>query len=214
MILTIIQARMSSTRLPGKVLLPIANKPMLYWTIRAAKQTPLVDKVIVATSNTEEDERLRDYALHYVDVLPGDLHDVLGRFYLAALCYSPTHIVRLTADCPMVDPEIIDKVISAHLYGDYDYTTNSGFQGSYPDGQDVEVFTMKTLTRAAKLATKPYDREHVTSFMRNRQMFNIGRVYCKNAGNKKYSVDTKEDYERVKEEMECLLARRSSLNVH
>ena len=113
----------------------------------------------------------------------------------------------------MSNPKIIDKVIRFHLEEFYDYTTNSGFEGSYPDGKDVEVFTMDTLTRAAKLATKPHDREHVCTFMKNRNMFRVGQVYSGASlwlgKGRKYSVDTLEDYEFVKEELECLPALKN-----
>jgi spore coat polysaccharide biosynthesis protein SpsF (cytidylyltransferase family) len=213
-ILAIIQARMSSSRLPGKVLLPIGGKPILHWVIQAAKQAKLVDEVIVATSYNTEDERIVDYAAGYVEVFPGELEDVLGRFYEAALLYQPLHIVRLTADCPMGNPEIIDATIRLHLREGNDYTTNSGFPGCFPDGQDVEVFTMETLTRMAKLATLPHDREHVTPFMRESGLFKVGMLQCTDPTDKKYSVDTREDYERVKEEMEkCLPAQKPCLRV-
>ena len=207
-ILCIIQARMGSTRLPGKVLMQIGGKAILQWVIEAAEKARLVDRVIVATTAERKDDVIGDRyeAFRY----GGNPSDVLGRFYHTALHYSPTHIVRLTSDCPASDPEIIDAVIRHHLRGNYDYTTNSGFPGSYPDGQDVEVFTMGALTRAAKLATQDYDREHVTPFMKNSDMFKVGKLYCANPTGKKLSVDTREDYERIKEELECSLNRRSS----
>ena len=222
-ILCIIQARMGSTRLPGKVLLPIGGKPILQWVIDAANNAELVDEVIVATSYKSEDAVLLEYcAEHQTYCELGPLDDVLERFYQAALWFQPLHIVRLTADCPMSDPYFIDNMIRHHLYGGFDYTTNSGFPGSFPDGTDVEVFTMDTLTRAAKLATKPEDREHVTPFMRQPNLFNIRQVpfpllngKIDPVTEKKYSVDTREDYERVKEEMErCLRGRRGYLTVH
>ena len=216
MILAIIQARMSSTRLPGKVLMPIGGKPILQWVIDAAEQAKLVDETIVATSTKPEDAVIVDHCFNvsqnYCSL--GPLEDVLDRFYEAALAFGPLHIVRLTADCPMSDPDIIDDVIRLHLREGIDYTTNSGFKGSYPDGQDVEVFTMNTLTRAAKLATTPHEREHVTPYMKNEAMFRVGRLYCQEPTDIKYSVDTREDYERVKEEMEkCLHARKNYLTV-
>ena len=216
-ILCIIQARMGSTRLPGKVLLPIGGKPILQWVIDAANDAELVDEVIVATSYKSEDAVLLEYcAEHQTYCELGPLDDVLERFYQAALWFQPLHIVRLTADCPMSDPEVIDRVIKCHLACKHDYTSNSGFEGAYPDGYDVEVFTMETLTRAAKLASTPAEREHVTPFMRNPAMFRIGRVHYQDSPtDRKYSVDTREDYERVKEEMErCLRGRRGYLTVH
>lgn len=216
MILCIIQARMSSTRLPGKVLMPIAGKPILQWVIDAARNSKLVDTVVVATSTEPEDDQIADYAsTKYVLFHLGKLNDVLDRFYRVALEHKPTHIVRLTADCPMLDSRIIDRTIQCHLMGNYDYTHNVGF----PDGLDVEIFTMQALTRAAKLATEEYDREHVTSFMRNEMLFKVGeyrKLEIKNITKEyrleKYSVDTPEDYERIKEEAECLLSQKGCSN--
>ena len=216
MILAVLQARMSSVRLPGKVLLPIGGKPILQWVIEAARAAKLVDSVVVVTSSEDSDLPISEYCLeHHIPHRAGSLNDVLDRYYRTAIYYKPSHIVRLTADCPMSDPEIIDLVITDHLIRDNDYTTNSGFPGCYPDGQDVEVFTMDTLTRAAKLAVDPYEREHLTLYMRNAEMFKVRRVYCPEPTDKKFSVDTRDDYERVKEEMEeCLLNRRNCSSAH
>ena len=218
MILAIIQARMSSTRLPGKVLMPIGGKPILQWVIDAAEQAKLVDETIVATSTKPEDAVIVDHCFNvsqnYCSL--GPLEDVLGRFYEAALAFGPLHIVRLTADCPMLAlyPEVIDETIRLHLRENNQYTTNSGFDGSFLDGLDVEVFTMEALTRAAKLAELPQQREHVTPFMHRFSIEERGRLYCIAPSDKKYSVDTREDYERVKEEMEkCLHARKNYLTV-
>ena len=201
MILAIIQARMSSQRLPGKVLMDIAGKPMLQWVIEAAMQAKMIDKVVIATSDQPEDKAVTDIATNHVNVFPGDLNDVLGRFYQAALCYMPSHIVRLTGDCPRMKPGIIDTAIRYHLEGDYDYTTN---RPNFPSGLDVEVFTMDTLLRAAKLATDPYDREHVTPYMKNRNLFKVGTIIgleYEGHPDDKLSVDTQEELEKARKLM-------------
>ena len=205
MILAIIQARMSSTRLPGKVLMPIAGKPMIKWVIDAALAAKLVDEAVVATSDRPDDEAIIDYVVEYVDVFPGDIDDVLDRFYQAALCHHPAHIVRLTADCPMSDPAIIDEAVRFHLEGLHDYTRNC------KDGFDVEVFTYEALLHAAKLASMPHQREHVTPYMREDPCLVKGELYLPRNKSGKYSVDTEEDFERVEEEMLCLHARKNYL---
>ena len=199
MILAILQARMSSQRLPGKVLMEIAGKPMLQWVIEAAQAAKTVDRVLVATSDSAEDMELFKSVNSLVDVYRGDLNDVLGRFYKAALYYKPSHIVRLTGDCPMMRPEIIDKVVQHHLTYNRDYTTNRPY---YPSGLDVEAFTMNTLVKTAKLASDPYDREHVTPYMKERARFDVGKVagYERNPG-EKLSVDTQEELEKVRKLM-------------
>lgn len=195
MILAVIQARMSSKRLPGKVLMEINGKPMLQWVIEAAQAAKMVDRVVVATSDRAEDNELFQSINAFVDVYRGSLDDVLGRFYRAALFYKPSHIVRLTGDCPMLKPEIIDATIRRHLEGNYDYTCNFDFP-TVPNGNglDVEVFTMDTLLRAAKLATSDYDREHVTPFMRT---FRVGKFVEFERPDSKLSVDTQEEFEKM-----------------
>lgn len=208
MILAIIQARMSSTRLPGKSMMPICGKPMLQWVIEAAQKAKQVDKVIVATSNRPEDKQIIDFAGSHAGVFTGDLEDVLDRYHQAALAYKPTHIVRLTSDCPMSQPEIIDDVVKEHLLRGYDYTSNRPW---FPSGLDVEVFSFDTLLKAGKLATEPHEREHVTPYMKKKH-FRRGEYrkyeqwYEENYGRaeEKLSVDTLEDYWKIKTVMEGL----------
>jgi len=199
MILAIIQARMSSERLPGKVLKEIAGKPMLGHVIDAAKDSKLLDGVVVATSTMASDLPIVDFCMNYkVGVYTGSLDDVLDRYYRAALSYpdKPTHIVRLTGDCPLLTGEVIDRVITLYLASDFDYVKNA------VDGYDVEVFSYECLLAAAKLATEPADREHVGLYF---QKGNFDWIDCyipdKIVG--KYSVDTREDFEKIRGVMEC-----------
>ena len=205
MILTVIQARMSSERLPGKVLKPMAGKPMLAWVIEAAQKAQMTDAVVVATSDRIEDKAIVDYATDMVDVASGDLDDVLLRYYQVAVAYRPTHMVRLTGDCPLMDPRIIDETVVWHLLGNHDYTCNweDGPEGRThgTDGHDVEVFTYPALVRAMKLA--PAGREHVTPFMRESGLFDVGQYLERPTITEKLSVDTGEDFERV-EGMLCM----------
>ena len=196
MILGIIQARMSSIRLPGKSLMLLHGKPLLQWVIEAAQQSKKIDKVIVATSNQIDDKQIVDFASDYVDVFLGDLNNVLNRFYQAALYYKPNHIVRLTADCPLLIPELIDDVINQHMLDGNDYTWN---REKWPSGFDVEVFTFDTLCRTYAQATKLYDQEHVTPYIRdNFDMFKIGSYDIGGVGlSGKWSIDTIVDYENV-----------------
>jgi spore coat polysaccharide biosynthesis protein SpsF len=195
MILAVLQARVSSTRLPGKVLKPILGVPMIIRQIERVKRAKLIDKLVIATSIDKSDDQLADLCRDYqLDCFRGSLDDVLDRFYQAALKYNPEQVVRLTGDCPLTDPEVIDKVIELHLKGNYDYTSNV-FELSYPDGLDVEVVRFVCLERAWKEAKLMSQREHVTIFIHQQpQLFKIGCVKNqKDLSNLRWTVDEPED---------------------
>jgi len=200
MVLAIIQARMSSTRLPGKVLMPIHGKPMLQWVIEAAQGATKVDKVVVATSLDESDLPLVNLSFSKVDIFQGSLTDVLDRYYQAAVGadLSPSDlIVRLTSDCPLLYSKLIDAVITFHKVWKNDYTWNREL---WPSGFDVEVFSFAALQKAKAAATSEYDKEHVTTYIRDHpQDFKCG-IFAGKLTKKfegKWSVDTKEDLDHV-----------------
>ena len=219
MIVAMIQARMSSTRLPGKVLRPMAGKPMIQWVIEAAQGAETADDVVVVTSAERSDQELFRFAGQYANVFAGDLDDVLDRYYRAALYYRASHIVRLTGDCPMLPSGVIDDTIRHHLRGGYDYTANfdntqDGERIVGTDGLDVEVFTAETLLRATKLATNDYEMEHVTPLMRTGDLFRRGVFLDYPMANDKISVDTESDFERVERVLWATNARNNCLNAH
>ncbi len=203
MILAVIQARESSVRLPGKVLREMAGRPMLQWVIEAVRSATLVDEVVVSTYH--EDTGIRDLAARLeCAVFGGELDDVLGRFYQTALEYGPTHIVRITGDCPMMDGAIVDATIRHHLKTGADYTANFENRGADrvhgTDGHDVEVFTYEALTRAEKLTPKGApEREHVTGPM---QAGRVARLVMPTI-TEKLSVDTRLDFVRVEGWLKC-----------
>ena len=194
----IVQARVASTRLPGKVLMDICGKPMLERVIDRVKEAKLIDGIIVATTENSYDRAIVDMASRNgVSVYVGKEDDVLDRYYCAAVAYHLNTIVRITSDCPLIDSRIIDK--SVRYLNDFDYVTNTGF---YPDGLDVEVFSYKTLQGVWIKATNSYDREHVTSYIRDHpKEFKIGKVrrHTTKLPNYKWSVDTIGDLEFVRE---------------
>ncbi len=168
MITAIIQARMSSTRLPGKVLLPLGSATVLEHTIRQVKQAKRIGQIIVATSDCADDdvivalcEKIR------VPVFRGSLDDVLDRFYQAAKKFNAGHICRITADCPLIDPKIIDHVAEEYEKRSYDYISTGRITSTFPDGMDTEIFSFEALETAWKTAKLPSEREHVTSFIWN-----------------------------------------------
>lgn len=200
-VIAILQARMSSSRLPGKILLPILGKPMLHHQIERVLQSKLIDKVVIATSDQSEDNPLESLAFTLgVDCFRGSLNDVLDRFYHAAVDNSATHVVRLTGDCPLIDPSVIDKVIKHHLLYKSDYTSN-GNPPTYPDGLDVEVIEFSVLEQAFEQAIIPSDREHVTPYIRSLpNRYHLENVtYTEDLSNLRWTVDELDDFKFVEE---------------
>lgn len=198
-IIAVLQARTSSTRLPGKVLLPILDQPMLAWELDRIRRVKNVDRIIVATSSDPSDGALADLCRDMnVTCFRGSLNDVLDRFYQAVSPYRPEHVVRLTGDNPLMDPVIIDQVIKFHLAGGYDYTSNA-LKPTFPDGLDVEIFRFSVLKQTWLEASLPSQREHVTPFIyQHPERFSIGLYeYHQDLSALRWTVDEPEDLEFV-----------------
>ena len=164
----IIQARMSSTRLPGKVLLPLAGKPVLFHDVERARNAKALDVVIVATSTESEDDAIADFCAQYgYRCFRGSRDDVLARYAGAAAEAHLDTIVRITSDCPLIDPAIIDETIAAYHDASCDYLSNIGpGERTFPRGLDCEVFSRAALDRANAEAKELTEREHVTPYIR------------------------------------------------
>lgn len=196
MILAILQARASSSRLPGKVLKPLLGKPMLARQIERILRSELIDKLVVATSVEPEDDAIEKLCKEEnIECFRGSLNDVLDRFYQAAKPYNPEHVVRLTGDCPLTDWEITDRLIKFHLIGDYDYSSNA-LEPTYPDGLDAEIMKFSALECAWRLADSKPEREHVTLYIYKHPIqFKIGKE--KNSidlSQLRWTVDEPEDF--------------------
>lgn len=162
MILAVLQARCSSTRFPGKVLAPLRQQPMILRQIERLRRTGSLDLLVVATSVDSSDDPLVEVLdAAGVEVRRGPLDDVVGRFAGVVDEFGADHIVRLTADCPLTDPEVIDRVVREHLASGADYTSNV-LPPTFPDGLDVEVFSREAFARLLALPLTPREREHVT----------------------------------------------------
>ena len=162
----IIEARMASSRLPGKVLLPVLSLPMLGRLIMRLKSIGSFDQIIVATSENLEDSLVTETAIKYgAEVYRGSESDVLGRVLDAAKQFNVDLIVEITGDCPIIDPLIVTSIIKSYLKSDADYVSNSNIR-SYPDGMDVQVYKTKVLEHSSVLAHSPLEREHVTLHIR------------------------------------------------
>lgn len=199
----IIQARLGSTRLPAKVLAEIRGKPMLLHVLERVADVRRIDNIVVATTTLEADDLIVEKVQAWgYDVFRGSSEDVLSRYYGAAAKYSCSQIVRITSDCPLVDPQIADTVISEHLDGRYDYTSNTLQPRTFPRGLDVECFTFQALELTANRAKEDYQREHVTAFMyESCGLFQIHGVPAPQAltfPEMRICVDTAEDLEVVR----------------
>jgi spore coat polysaccharide biosynthesis protein SpsF len=166
-IVAIVQARLSSSRFPSKVLAPLAGAPMIAQQLARIKQAQLIGKIIVATSDDASDYKLVEY-LQSIDVpfYRGSLNDVLARFHGAAQACNADIVLRLTGDCPLIDADVIDQLVLQFSNGAYAYGSTAS-PPSYPDGLDVEIMTMAALETAYKEAQLPSEREHVTPYIRN-----------------------------------------------
>ena len=196
-IVGIIQARMGSTRLPGKVLAKVGGKPLLGYLLDRVDQSQRLDGVVVATTDRDEDEAIEQFCLERgVACYRGSSEDVLGRYWGAAKEAGAEVVVRLTGDNPLIDPEMIDWVVGEFVAADVDYASNTLERG-FARGMDVEVFTIGALERAQAETDRPYDREHVTPyFYGNPDKFRLKSV------EQRLTVDTREDLERIRQVIE------------
>lgn len=173
--LALIQARMGSSRLPGKVLKDLAGHPMLWHVVNRVRKARSVDRVVVATTDRSVDDPIARFCeKEGIGCFRGSEQDVLDRFYQAAKANDADVVVRITADCPLIDPAVIDKVLARFSRGDCDYACNV-IRCTYPDGLDTEVFSFPALERAWREAAKPSEREHVTPYLRTAK-FRIANV--------------------------------------
>lgn len=190
---------MGSTRLPGKVLLDLGGRTMLARVIRRAQRSKLIDEVTVACSTESSDDAIvAECAKLGVRVHRGSDSDVLDRYHGATVAFQPEAIVRITSDCPLIEPEVSDKVIARFIESGADYASNT-IDRSYPRGLDTEVCKRVCLDRAWSEATEPYQRVHVTPYLyQNPELFKIVQVRGETDLNElRWTVDTPEDYEFI-----------------
>jgi spore coat polysaccharide biosynthesis protein SpsF len=198
-IIAIIQAHMGSTRLPGKVLLDLGGQTMLARVVRRAQRALLLNEVTVACSTLPQDNVIvKECEALGVRCFRGSDSDVLDRFHGAAATFKPDAVVRITSDCPLIEPEIIDKVIDAFLRSGADYASNT-IDRSYPRGLDTEICKTSCLDRAWQEAHEPHQRVHVTPYLYEMpHLFKNVQVRGETDLNElRWTVDTGEDYEFV-----------------
>jgi len=202
----IIQARMGSMRLPGKVLMDIAGRSMLAWVVSRTRRAATVDEVVVATTGSPADDAIvAECAAMDVPVFRGSEDDVLDRYHRTAEAFDADTVVRITSDCPLIDPEIIDRVVGAFTDNPVDCACNTLARG-YPRGLDVEVFSRAALEEAWHRADRPHERVHVTPYIYgNPERFKLHSVQCEDDhSDLRWTVDTAEDLEAVRGIAEAL----------
>jgi len=195
-VVAVIQARMGSTRLPGKVLMDLAGKPVLRWVVERIGATPGVDRVVVATSSLAHDQPIADCcAAMGVPCVRGSEADVLDRFRAAAERFEAQGVVRITGDCPLIDPQVSGRVVALLREGQHAYVSNVRPR-LYPRGLDTEAFTADALLAAAAEADQPHHREHVTPFLVEQpQRFPPGSVTPDaDYSAHRWTLDTPEDF--------------------
>lgn len=199
----IIQARMGSTRLSGKVIKDLEGKTVLAHVIDRVKQSNMIDVIIIATTTQSRDDVIEAEALRCgVRAFRGSEDDVLSRYYYTAKEYALDAVVRVTADCPLIDPKVLDEVIHCYVNNEYDIVSNAGSDlsdRSYPRGLDTEVFSFKVLECAFINAREKYQREHVTPYIYG--MSKSSYYYKNDIDYSKYrwTLDTDEDYKLISE---------------
>jgi spore coat polysaccharide biosynthesis protein SpsF len=214
-ITAIIQARVKSTRLPNKVLLKLSGKTVLERVIERVKASKMVCNVIVATTVNREDLAIVEKCARLgISVFCGSENDVLDRYYQAARLFEAKQVVRITSDCPLIDPRIIDQVVKLHLNRKADYTSNTIIE-TYPDGEDVEVFSFTVLERAWKSAKLKSEREHVTAYIKkNPRIFKLVNLEsAENLANYRWTLDEARDYKLIKAIYRYFMSNNLSINI-
>ena len=210
MICAIIQARMGSTRLPNKVLMDLNGKSVLENIINRLKMSKYIDEIIVATSINSENKVIEELCRSKdVFCFKGNEGDVLDRYYQTCKTFNISNhdnIVRITADCPLIDYEVIDDIIFNHIKNNNDYTSNT-IQPSFPDGLDCEIFTFLSLETAWKNAVLSSEREHVTLYIKNHpELFKLENILnSEDLSDLRWTLDEKEDFEFINKIYSCFL---------
>jgi len=201
MITAIVQARTNSTRLPKKVLLKLGSMTVLEQVVRRIKKSKLIKEVIIATTTDKSDDIIANLCHRKkIKFFRGDMNNVLDRYYQAAKHFNLKHICRITSDCPLIDPDIIDLVANRYLQTGVDYISNSRPESTYPDGLDLEIFSFKVLAKTWKEAGLLSEQEHVTPYIwKNPEKFKSLIVKNKtDLSNLRWTLDEPIDYKLIK----------------
>lgn len=225
-IIAVIQARMGSTRLPGKTLKVIQDKPMLWHIAERLNQVEAINEVIVATSDLQIDDPVFEMAQKYdISCYRGSESNVLKRFYETSLMAKADYVIRVTGDCPLVDPKTVSELIRFFFDGDYDFcgiacgagVANEENINRFPDGLDAEIFSLKVLKEANIEANTDLEREHVTPFIwkkNNRYSLGLLSPNSKDYSDYRLTVDNKEDFDFVRWIYDMLYPQNNNFNFY
>ncbi|HEX3032696.1 MAG TPA: glycosyltransferase family protein [Bacillota bacterium] len=201
-VVAIVQARMTSTRLPGKILLEVMDKPLLAYQMERLRQVPNLDEIWLATTSNATDDLLEKFGYDQgIPIFRGSEDDVLSRYYHSATRAGADVVVRITSDCPLIDPEVVEQIVGLYLQNQdqYDYVSNT-LERSYPRGMDIEVFSFRALEQAFNEGHQQYEREHVTPYIyQHPDLFRLKNVKLANPQDEyRWTVDTEEDFLLIK----------------
>lgn len=207
-VVAIIQARMGSTRLPGKIMKEVLEKPLLEYQIERVRRSKLIDEIVIATTTKDTEQPIIDLCERLaISFYRGSEENVLSRYFEAAKKFDADVVVRLTSDCPLIDPEVIDKVINAYLdkNNGVDYASNT-LDRTYPRGMDTEVFSFRALEDTFNNAELEFEKEHVTPYIyQHSNIFNsISVVSDSNKSRHRWTVDTIEDFTLIEKIIDTL----------
>ena len=198
-IVAIIQARLTSSRFPNKILQKIENKTLLELLINRLEKSKYLDKIVLAIPKNKKNALIRNKVKKKIEIFYGSENDLLDRYFKAAKKFKAETIVRICGDCPLIDPKVVDKIINFHQNNDYDYVSNT-IKPTYPDGLDVEVFNFAVLKTTWLSAKSNTDREHVTQYIiRNKKFKKKNIIYKENLSNLRLTVDEKIDLKQIKQ---------------
>lgn len=218
-IVTVIQARTGSSRLPNKVLLSLCGKPLLIRMVERVQKAKLAGTIVIATSTNPEDDAIEELCVkEELNCFRGHPTDLLDRHYKAALKYSASDVAKIPSDCPLIDPKIIDHVFHNYIESNFDFVSNL-HPASYPDGNDVEIFSFDVLETAWKEAVKDFEREHTTPFIWERpERFKIGNVKWETkldfSASHRFTIDYEEDYIFIRTVFDELFSNKPDFDLY
>lgn len=217
-VVAIVQARMGSSRLPGKVLRPLVGRPMLAHIIERISRAKTLDRIVIATTDLPEDQAILELVRQNgVEGFAGSADDVLARYQCAAQAYAADVIVRVGGDEPLLDPAIVDLMVARHIESGADYTDNCRIAQTFPRGLDVEVISRPTLDRIARVALEPHQREHVTPYpYEHPGEFKITLVEAEDELRRpdlRFTVDTIEDFALIEAVYQALWVQGEIVDV-
>lgn len=217
-VVAIVQARMGSTRLPGKILLTVSQKPLLEYLVERLRYSKEIDQIVIATTTNPKDDVIEDWcAIKGVACFRGSEEDVLDRYLKTAKAYKADVILRICSDCPLIDPAIVDQMIMFYRNNRaiYDYVSNT-LERSYPRGLDAEVFTFSCLEEAAKNAKFPEEREHATLYIyRHPERFRLGNfVSQRDLSYLRWTVDEEADFKLISLIIQELYPKKHNFNMN